>query len=230
MIKRLLKPALYIAGKDIYSEWKTKQTVTTMLIFSALVIVTFSFAFDPSNELVNSLIPGMIWIITIFASILGLNKSFVTEQVDDRIYGYIVAPIDPASVFLGKFMANLLFVLIVQVVSIPLLFLLFDMRIAIPKSIPFLIGVLLLGTFGFICAGTLLAALAANSKSSEMLLPILLFPLSTPVLIASVQATKIVLLDYENINNAMAWMRLTSVYDIIIFVSGLILFEYILEV
>lgn len=230
MIKRLLKPALYIAGKDIYSEWKTKQTVTTMLIFSALVIVTFSFAFDPSNESVNSLIPGMIWIITIFASILGLNRSFVTEQVDDRIYGYIVAPIDPASVFLGKFMANLFFVLIVQVVSIPLLFLLFDMRIATSKSIPFLIGVLLLGTFGFICAGTLLAALAANSKSSEMLLPILLFPLSTPVLIASVQATKIVLLDYENINNAIAWMRLTSVYDIIIFVGGLILFEYILEV
>src|SRR5690625_3316920 len=230
MIKRLLKPALYIAGKDIYSEWKTKQTVTTMLIFSALVIVTFSFAFDPSNESVNTLIPGMIWIITIFASILGLNRSFVTEQVDDRIYGYIVAPIDPASVFLGKFMANLFFVLIVQVVSIPLLFLLFDMRLATLKSIPFLIGVLLLGTFGFICAGTLLAALAANSKSSEMLLPILLFPLSTPVLIASVQATKIVLLDYENINNAMAWMRLTSVYDIIIFVGGLILFEYILEV
>lgn len=230
MIKRLLKPALYIAGKDIYSEWKTKQTVTTMLIFSALVIVTFSFAFDPSNESVNTLIPGMIWIITIFASILGLNRSFVTEQVDDRIYGYIVAPIDPASVFLGKFMANLFFVLIVQVVSIPLLFLLFDMRIATSKSIPFLIGVLLLGTFGFICAGTLLAALAANSKSSEMLLPILLFPLSTPVLIASVQATKIVLLDYENINNAIAWMRLTSVYDIIIFVGGLILFEYILEV
>lgn len=230
MIKRLLKPALYIAGKDIYSEWKTKQTVTTMLIFSALVIVTFSFAFDPSNESVNTLIPGMIWIITIFASILGLNRSFVTEQMDDRIYGYIVAPIDPASVFLGKFMANLFFVLIVQVVSIPLLFLLFDMRIATSKSIPFLIGVLLLGTFGFICAGTLLAALAANSKSSEMLLPILLFPLSTPVLIASVQATKIVLLDYENINNAIAWMRLTSVYDIIIFVSGLILFEYILEV
>jgi len=230
MIKRLLKPALYIAGKDIYSEWKTKQTVTTMLIFSALVIVTFSFAFDPSNESVNTLIPGMIWIITIFASILGLNRSFVTEQMDDRIYGYIVAPIDPASVFLGKFMANLFFVLIVQVVSIPLLFLLFDMRIATSKSIPFLIGVLLLGTFGFICAGTLLAALAANSKSSEMLLPILLFPLSTPVLIASVQATKIVLLDYENINNAIAWMRLTSVYDIIIFVGGLILFEYILEV
>ena len=230
MIKRLLKPALYIAGKDIYSEWKTKQTVTTMLIFSALVIVTFSFAFDPSNESVNTLIPGMIWIITIFASILGLNRSFVTEQVDDRIYGYIVAPIDPASVFLGKFMANLFFVLIVQVVSIPLLFLLFDMRIATSKSIPLLIGVLLLGTFGFICAGTLLAALAANSKSSEMLLPILLFPLSTPVLIASVQATKIVLLDYENINNAIAWMRLTSVYDIIIFVGGLILFEYILEV
>src|SRR5690625_5411891 len=104
MIKRLLKPALYIAGKDIYSEWKTKQTVTTMLIFSALVIVTFSFAFDPSNESVNTLIPGMIWIITIFASILGLNRFFLTEQMDDSIFGYFVDIIDPASVLLVSFL------------------------------------------------------------------------------------------------------------------------------
>lgn len=230
MIKRLIMPALYIAGKDIYAEWKTKQTVATMLIFSALVIVTFSFAFDPSNESVNTLIPGMIWIITVFASILGLNKSFVTEQIDDRIYGYIVAPIDPASVFLGKFIANFFFVLVVQAISIPLLFLLFDMRIPSMKSIPLLMGVLLLGTFGFICAGTFLAALAANSRSSEMLLPILLFPLSTPVLIAAVQATRIVLLDLEKLSSAISWMQLMSVYNIIFFVGGLILFEYILEV
>lgn len=230
MIKRLLKPALYIARKDIYSDWKTKQIVTTMLIFSALVIVIFSFAFDPSNESVKVLIPGMIWVITIFASILGLNKSFVIEQTEDRIHGYIVAPIDPASVFLGKFMANFMFVIIVQIVSIPLLFLLFDSRILTIDGIPLLIGILLLGTFGFICAGTLLAAIAAHSKSSEMLLPILLFPLSTPVLIAAVQATKIILLDLENTSDAISWMQLMSIYDLIFFVGGLILFEYVLEV
>lgn len=230
MIKRLLMPALYIAGKDIYSEWKTKQTVTTMLVFSALVIVTFSFAFDPSNQIVSTLIPGMIWIITIFASILGLNKSFVIEQVDDRIHGFIIAPIDPASVFLGKFIANFVFVLIVQVISIPLLFVLFDFNTLVIESVPYLIGIILLGTFGFICAGTLFAALAANSRSSEMLLPILLFPLATPVLIAAIQATKIVLLDLENLSSAISWMQLITVYDIVFFVGGLILFEYILEV
>lgn len=230
MIKRLLMPALYIAGKDIYSEWKTKQTVTTMLVFSALIIVTFSFAFDPSNQVVSTLIPGMIWIITIFAAILGLNKSFVIEQVDDRIHGFIIAPIDPASIFLGKFIANFVFVLIVQVISIPLLFLLFDFNALVIESIPYLIGIILLGTFGFICAGTLFAALAANSRSSEMLLPILLFPLATPVLIAAIQATEIVLLDLENLSNAISWMQLITVYDIVFFVGGLILFEYILEV
>lgn len=230
MMKRLIKPALHIAAKDLYSEWKTKQTVTTMLIFSALVIVTFSFAFDPSNRLLDALIPGMIWLITIFAAILGLNRSFVSEQSDDHIHGYIIAPIDPASVFLGKFIANFIFVLIVQIVTIPLLFLLFDFRVVTLESIPYLIGVILLGTFGFVCAGTLLAALAAHSKSSEMLLPILLFPLATPVLIAGVQATRIVLLDFTALESAVSWMQLMTVYDIIFFVGGLILFEYVLEV
>lgn len=230
MIKRFLKPALAIAAKDIYSEWKTKQIVTTMLIFSALVIVTFSFAFDPSNDLLNALIPGMIWVITVFAAILGLNRSFVSEQTDDHIHGFIVAPIDPASVFLGKFLANFIFVLIVQIISIPLLFILFDFRVLTLQTIPYLIGVILLGTFGFICAGTLLAALSANSKSSEMLLPILLFPLATPIIIASVQATRIVLLDFDSLQNAVSWMQLATVYDLIFFVAGIILFEYILEV
>lgn len=230
MWKRLIKPALTIAYKDIYTEWKTKQIVTTMLIFSALVIVTFSFAFDPSNEALNALIPGMIWVITIFSAILGLNRSFVTEQINDHIHGFIVAPIDLASVFLGKFIANFVFVFAVQIVSIPLMFILFDYRVLTFENVFYFIGVILLGTFGLVCAGTLLAALAANSRSSEMLLPILLFPLATPVIIAGVQATRIVLLQFESVQDALSWIQLISVYDILIFVGGLILFEYILEV
>ncbi|SDZ67141.1 heme exporter protein B [Evansella caseinilytica] len=229
-MKRILMPALAIAGKDLYSEWKTKQVVTTMLIFSGLVIVTFSFAFDPSNQAVRALIPGMIWMITIFAGILGLNRSFVSEQRNDHIHGFIVAPIDPASIFLGKFIANFVFVAAVQMIAIPLLFVLFDFRALTGASILYLTGVVFLGTFGFITVGTFLAALSANSKSSEMLLPILLLPIATPIIIAAVQATKIVLIDLEAISGAMSWMQLIFVYDLLFFVAGLILFEYVLEV
>lgn len=230
MMKYLIKPALAIAWKDIYFEWKTKQHILTMLIFSGLIIVMFSFAFDPSNAAVQALVPGMIWVITIFAGILGLNSSFTTEKQDDRIYGFIIAPIDPSSVYIGKFLANYLFVLATQLISIPLLFILFDFPVTDITRLCYFIIILFLGTFGFIAVGTLLAALASHAKSSEMLLPVLLFPLVAPVMIAAVQATKIVLIDLHELGAAMSWIQLIVVYDVVFFVIGFILFEYVLEV
>jgi heme exporter protein B len=227
-MNNLFKAAFIIAGKDLYSEWKTKQVVTTMLIFSGLVIVTFSFAFDPSNNAVRAIIPGLIWVITIFSAILGLNRSFLSETKNDNLYGMIVSPTDPSSIYLGKVIANFTFVLIVQLISIPVLFLLFDFRFL--GHLPLFIAVVVLGTFGFISVGTFLAALAANSKSSEMLLPILLFPIVSPIIIAAVQATKILLVDLEQIASAISWMQLMGVYNLVFFVLCLILFEYVLEV
>lgn len=227
-MNHLLKAAFIIAGKDLYSEWKTKQVVTTMLIFSGLVIVTFSFAFDPSNNAVRAIIPGLIWVITIFSAILGLNRSFLSETKNDNLYGMIVSPTDPSSIYLGKVIANFVFVLIVQLLSIPALFLLFDFHFM--GNLPLFLGVVLLGTFGFISVGTFLAGLAANSRSSEMLLPILLFPLVSPVIIAAVQATKILLIDIEQIASAISWMQLMGAYNVIFFVLCFILFEYVLEV
>ncbi|WP_017755881.1 heme exporter protein CcmB [Calidifontibacillus oryziterrae] len=224
----LFKAALVITYKDLYSEWKTKQIISTMLIFSALVIVTFSFAFDPANNTVKAVIPGMIWVITIFSGILGLNRSFLSEQGNDSMNGLIVAPIDPSSVYLGKFLANFVLVLLVQIVSIPLLFILFDFKMV--GNIGLLITVVLLGTFGFISVGTFLGALSANSKSSEMLLPIILFPVVSPVVIGAVQATKIILINFENIASAYSWMKLMTAYDLVFFVICFILFEYVLEV
>ncbi|MCE7792811.1 heme exporter protein CcmB [Salipaludibacillus sp. CUR1] len=229
-MKHLLAPALAIARKDLYAEWKTKQTITTMLIFSGLVILTFSFAFDPSNQAVSALVPGMIWVITIFAGILGLNRSFTTEKQHDHLHGMMVAPVDPSGIYIGKFLANLVFVLVVQVVSIPLLFLLFDFQVPAYSSIFYFLLIIFLGTFGFIAVGTLLAALASHAKSSEMLLPILLFPLVTPVIIAAVQATRLVLTEQEGAAAALSWMQLMGAYDVIFFAAGFLLFEYVLEV
>src|SRR5699024_2355946 len=229
-MKYLLVPALAIAWKDIYHEWKTKQIITTMLIFSGLIIVTFSFAFDPSNEAVRALVPGVIWVITIFSGILGLNRSFTAEQQQDRVHAFIVAPVDPSGVFIGKFLANFIFVLAVQVVSIPLLFILFDFHIIGYGRIFYLIAILFLGTFGFIAVGTLLAALSSHSKSSEMLLPVLLFPLTTPIVIGAVEATRAILIHPDGIASVLNWILLLTAYDVIFFAAGFLLFEYVLEV
>jgi heme exporter protein B len=224
----LFSNALSIAWKDLYSEWKTKQVLTTMIIFAGLVIVVCSFAFDPTNNTTKAVIPGAIWIIIVFSGILGLNRSFVSEQKNDNIHALLTAPLDAASIYLGKFLANFIMLLIVEIVAIPFLFLLFDFREM--GSFPYFILVLFIGSFGFVAIGTFLAALAANSRSSEMLLPIMLFPLVSPILIGAVQATKIILTNIDKLPNAISWIQLIGGYNVIFFVLCVLLFEYVLEV
>lgn len=224
----LFKNAFSIAWKDLYSEWKTRQVLTTMIIFAGLVIVVCSFAFDPTNNTTKAVIPGAIWVIIVFSGILGLNRSFVSEQKNDNMHALLTAPLDAASIYLGKFLANFIMLLIVEIVAIPFLFLLFDFREM--GSFPYFILVLFIGSFGFVAIGTFLAALAANSRSSEMLLPIMLFPLVSPILIGAVQATKIILTNIDKLPNAISWIQLIGGYNVIFFVLCVLLFEYVLEV
>ncbi|MGG3469953.1 heme exporter protein CcmB [Neobacillus pocheonensis] len=224
----IFRTALLLAKKDLYSELKTKQILVTQIIFAGLVIVVFSFAFDPANNTTKAVIPGVIWVIIVFSGILGLNRSFISEQRNDTMQGLLVAPMEAASIYFGKFLANFAMILAVELVSIPFLFLLFDFKFL--GSFPYFILVIFLGSFGFIAIGTFLAALAANSKSSEMLLPLLLFPITTPILIGVVQATKIILTNMEKLSSAIAWIQLVSAYDVIFFVVCFLLIDYVLEV
>lgn len=224
----MLRAAFLLAQKDLFSEWKTKQILVTQIIFAGLVIVVFSFAFDPSNNTTKAVIPGVIWVIIVFAGILGLNRSFISEQRNDTMQGLMVAPIEASSIFLGKFIANFIMILIVEIVSIPFLFLLFDFKFL--GSLPYFILVIFVGSFGFVSIGTFLAALAANSRSSEMLLPLLLFPITSPILIGVTQATRIILSDMSKLSSALAWMQMVTAYDVIFFVVCFLLIDYVLEV
>lgn len=224
----LFRTALLLAKKDLLSELKTKQVLVTMIIFAGLVILVFSFAFDPANNTTRAVIPGVIWVIIVFSGILGLNRSFISEQRNDTMQGLLVAPMDAQSIYLGKFIANFTMILIVEIVSIPFLFLLFNFQII--GSIPYFILIVFIGSFGFIAIGTFLAALAANSKSSEMLLPLLLFPITSPILIGVTQATRIILTNMEKLSSALAWMQLVTAYDVIFFVLCFLLIDYVLEV
>lgn len=225
----LIKDALKIAKKDLYTEWKTKATIGAMLIFSMLVVLVFSFAFDPMRANVQALIPGLIWVLVVFDGMLGLNRAFVAESKNDTIFALNIAPIDASSVYLGKCLANFILLLIVELIAIPFLFLLFDYKFDLSYLGHFIL-VLLIGTFGFISAGTLLAALSAQTKSAEMILPLLLFPIVSPLLIGVTQATKVFLNSPENLSSAISWIQLVGAYDVIIFAAGFLLYEYIQEV
>ncbi|WP_210364846.1 heme exporter protein CcmB [Bacillus sp. REN3] len=222
----IVADAWTIASKDLRNELKTKQTFGMMIIFSSLVILVFSFAFDPTNNMVKAVIPGLVWLITIFSGILGLNRSFISEYENDALTGLRSAPIDASSIYLGKVLANFTLVTAVQLISIPVLFILFDYRFN--GKLVWFIAVVIIGTLGFIIVGTFLAALSANAKNSEMLLPVLLLPLLSPLMIAAVQATGIIL-ENETITNAVSWLRLMSAYDLLFLAACFFLFEFIME-
>lgn len=222
----LFRDALVIAKKDIKNELKSKQTLGMMIIFSTLVVLIFSFAFDPTNNMVKAVIPGLIWVITVFSGILGLNRSFTSELENDCLIGLIAAPIDTTSIYLGKVIANMVFVFIVQLISVPFLFILFDYSFA--GNMYLFIFLIFVGTAGFIVIGTFLAALAANAKNSEMLLPVLLLPLISPLMIGAVQATRAIL-EQAGKQDIVSWLQLMIGYDLIFFVACFFLFEYMME-
>lgn len=224
---KFLKQIKAIVWKDLVSELRTKEMMSSMLIFSLLVIVIFAFAFDPTRETTTAVFPGMIWVAITFSAILGLNRSFVSEKYNDSMLGLMLTPSDRSVIYFGKVVVNLIFVSIMQLVTIPLFFIMFDFRWS--GSIPLLILVIFLSTLGFISVGTFLAALAANTRTSEILLPLILFPIIVPVIIAAVESTAIVL-GNQSIVELNSWLMLLIAYDIIFLVVPFALFDYVLEV
>lgn len=222
---RYLAGLLTITWKDITAEFRTKEMSTSMGIFALLVMVVFGFALRPGAEETLAVFPGIAWIGFFFAGLLGLSRSFVAEKMNGAMTGLMLAPVDRSVIYFGKVAGNLLFMFVVEAVSFPLYIILFD--VPAPQRPDLLALVALLGTLGFVAVGTFLAALAANTRTSELLLPILLFPLAVPLVIAVVSMTRAALTG--DLTDAAAWWRMLVVYDAVFLVVPWLLFEYLLE-
>lgn len=222
-----LRKSYYIFQKDLQSEWRTKQVLTSVLIFSLLAVIIISFAFNPTRESTREITPGIIWVAFSFAGILGLNRSFAAEKMNDCLLGLMLCPTDRSAIYLGKVMANLLFLLMVESVSLPVILVLYN--VAFTVELLWLLPLFVMASFGFIAIGVFLAALSSNTRSSEILLPIILFPLLVPLVIAAVEATKIILAG-QGILAAAPWIGLIFAYELIFFAVPFLLFEYLLEV
>lgn len=221
-----LSKVLLLLKKDIILEYQTKDTILTMFLFSLLVIVISSFVFAPS--IIQEIIPGLIWITFIFAGMLGLNRSFFREQENACLEALILLPMDSSSIFFAKVLGNVLFLLLMELLILPLFFVFFALELNEP--IYNLIIILVLTSLGFSSIGTLFAAMVTSTKSSDLLLPILLFPLLIPLLIAATEATKIVFGVAFSNQGIMFWISSLIVYDIVFIIFPNLLFEYILEV
>jgi len=213
-----------IVWKDIRAELRTKDIFSGIFVFALLATVVFNFAFELRVPSMKMVAPGIIWVAVSFAGTLGLNRAFVIEQDKGSLAGLLLAPVDRSAIYFGKMLGNLIFMVVVEVMLLPLVMIFFNLPIITPQHLL----VLFLGTYGFAAVGTVFSAMAVNTRAREVLLPILLFPVLIPVLVAGVKMTG-ALLDGEALSTAGNWLQLVVVYDLVFTVVAYLTFGYVVE-
>jgi len=209
--------------KDIRLEWRSKDALNGMLFFALLVVVIFSFTFDPSAEESRQMAGGLIWTAFLFAATLALNQTWAREVRNQVLDAYRVSPAPANALFLGKAMGNFLFIALVEALVLPAFVVFYNLRSIGPLYQ--LLAVFLLGTWALVVNGTFFAALSLRTRSREMMLPLILFPISIPALIAMVLATTAVLVG----ESPKMGLALLAVYDVIFTTVCLLLFETVLN-
>lgn len=215
-----------VAWKDLAVERRTKANFNSVVFFAALTLLLFGFALGADTEALKAASSGVLWLTVLFSGVLVFNRSYQTELDTGALEMLLLYPGERWAIFAGKLLANLAFVLLVEAVILPVAVVLYHMPLG---NAPFgVIGVMLLGTLGFVTLGTFYAAMASRVRSREVLLPLLLFPMLVPVLIAAVQATA-ALLAGDAMGDSRVWVRLLIVFDAIFLVATLVAFEHVIE-
>ena len=216
--------ALAIARKDLRAEIRSRELVSTMVVFALLSILIFSFALELDRVARTEAVSGVLWVTVVFAAILGLNRSLVMEREGGTMDAMLLAPIARDAIFTGKLIGSMAFTLLVGGLLLPLMSVLYNL----PLLTINLLLVLLLGTLGFAIIGTLLAAMTAQTRARESLLPIVMLPVALPVILSSVRATNAILMPTPG-NDWFAWAQILIVVDVVYLVMCFLLFQYVVE-
>jgi heme exporter protein B len=210
--------------KDLQLEWRSRDAINGMLFFSLLVVVVFAMAFDPTAAASREIAGGILWVALLFASVTALNQAWTRELRNRVMDAHRMAPSPPSALFLGKALANLIFVGLVELVLAPLFIVFYNLHALGQGWLLWL--VMPLGTWALVCNGTFFAALGLRTRNRELLLPLILFPISIPALLGMVQATTAILTgEFE----PGQWIRLLAAYDIAFTTVCLLLFETVLN-
>ncbi len=223
-LRHYLRAVGALLWKDLAAELRSKELISSMLVFALLVILIFNFALDLDRSARENVAAGVLWVTTAFTGTLGLNRSLAQEKDRGSLDGLLLAPVDRSALYFGKALGNLLFILIIQVIMLPVFTVLFN----VPMIQPLLLLIVLLGSVGYSAVGTLLASLTVHSRSRDVMLPILLFPVAVPVLVAAVRASGGVL-SATSWDQIGPWINLLLVYDVIFVAVAFMLFEYVVE-
>jgi heme exporter protein B len=214
-----------VARKDLLLEARSRERLLSMGTFAVLVAVVFSFAVDPSVR-ARSIAGAMIWVTVLFAGTLGLGRSFALEHEADAMTGVLLSPVDRGALFLGKWLANMAIVLAVEALIFPVFALFFTL--AFQGSLPALAAVVVLATAGFIALGTLFGAIAAHTRLGETLIPILLLPLLTPVVIFACAATQRLLVG-RPVADVVSQLKMLGAFDLVFLFVCTALFGAVVE-
>lgn len=219
-----LRQVAAVAAKDVRSELRSRQVISTTVVFALMVLVIFNFAFDLGRSEMTQLAPPMLWVAVTLAAVLGLNHVFGKEKEQSALEGILLSPADRSAIYYGKFLGALALTAAMEAAVLPIF-------VVFTNQAMFSVGpvlALLLGTVGFLAVGTLFAAVSSNTRTREMLLPILLFPIATPVLVGGVEVTAMGLKG-EPFSELAGWLGLLVAFDLVFLVVCPLLFEYVVE-
>ncbi len=211
-------------AKDMRLEWRSKDAINSMLFFALLVVVIFSFSFDLTAEQSRQIAGGLVWVALLFAAVVALNQTWARELRNQVLDAYRVSPAPAESLFLAKAIGNFLFVIVLEALMTPLFIVFYDLRSVGPAYQLAIASAL--GTWALVVNGTFFAAMSIRTRSREVMLPLLLFPISIPALLAMVAATTAVL---TGDNSPYLPLVFLAVYDIVFTIVGFFLFETVLH-
>jgi heme exporter protein B len=225
-MRRFLRDALAIAGKDLRAELRTKEALNASVSFALVILLLFSFAFDPSAEATREFSGGLLWLVFAFAGALILNRSFARELPNDCLDALVASPVSGAALFAGKAAANFLLLAAVEAVSLPVFGVFYNIRWW-GQFWP-LAGVLALGTWAMTVIGTMFGALTVNLRLRELMLPTLVYPVMIPALMAAIQLTTHLVAGEPLGGDVLVWLRLLAAFDVIFTALAVSLVETVL--
>lgn len=221
-----LRQTLAILRKDLLAEWHTKERLSTMVFFVLLSLLVFNFSFELGAYALPEIGPGILWSAFVFASLFGLHRSFAAEQENHCLEALLLSPASREAVYLGKMLGNLLFLLVIELLSLPFFALFFNLSLG--PYLPGLLAVFALGSAALAAVGTLFAAMCSNLRLRELLLPLLLLPMVMPALICCVESTGLVL-ERAQPERLLPYLRMLVVYAAVFTGLSAVLFGHVVE-
>jgi heme exporter protein B len=220
-----MRGTLAILAKDLRIEWRTRESVSSVFVLGVLLLVVLTIAHDAPPEAAPALAPGVLWATFLFTGLLAVQRGFLLERENDCLAGLLTAPLDPAAIYAGKLVANVVLLAATQAVVVPLVGLF--LHLDVWPVLPGLLLVLLLGNIGFAALATLFAAVAVRTRAREVMLPLLLLPLLVPLLIGAVESTRAVM--EGGLAAARDGLAVLAAFDVVFAVAGWLLFAYVVR-